>query len=127
MLARDRSRSDRRSCPSIAIGLIRSGSGCFSHGPWPRALEHTGTVDGFLDGFVDQRATITATTLGPRAYSVLQEVPAGPSEMYVLCTTYLLPASPTFTYFRYLYNPLLPHQLPWSLFIPFTVTNYLYL
>ena len=72
--------------PSIVIGLIRSGSGCFSHWPWPRTLEHTGTVDGFLDGFVDQRAAITTTTLGPRAYSVLQEVPAGPSEMYVLCT-----------------------------------------
>lgn len=79
----------------VAIELIRSGSGCFSHGPWPRALEHTGTLDDCPDGSVEQRAAITATTLGPRAYSVPQEVPASPPKMYVLCTTYLPPANLT--------------------------------
>lgn len=105
---------DRESWIAIVIELIRSGSGCFSHGPWPRALEHTGTVGGFLDRFVEQRATITATTLGPRAYSVLQEVPTGPPEMYVLCTTYLcFPlAHYTLTYLRSLSIPFVLHKIP---------------
>lgn len=94
----------------MVIRLIRSGSGCFSRdGPEPRPLEYTGTLDGYLgDWFVDGCAaytTITAATPGPRACPAPQEAPASPSQMYVHCATYLLPASRRSDIFRNCIQP----------------------